>query len=184
MRYCLACHRMASSGPICSHCGRSFNGNLCGCGHLNPPGAQFCAQCGSTKLLQAASSLSFAWMPRLLLLVGLGYLGYRLMLGAHWGEGLHRQFSVIYEWLLWKIVVLGMVLGLGWLWGELFAPRVRRGIERIVGSLFLLLFRIVEAVFYWTTARRNARTWRKSQKMIFCDTQISLTCWQTKLQIC
>jgi len=83
---------------------------------------------------------------RLLLLVGVSWLGYRFLRGSHWGEGVHHQLSLIYGWLLWKLVVLGFLLGLGWLWGDLFSPRVRRGIERLVGSLFLLLFRIAEAL--------------------------------------
>ncbi len=85
-------------------------------------------------------------MFRLLLLVGVSWLGYRFLRGSHWGEGVHHQLSLIYGWLLWKLVVLGFLLGLGWLWGDLFSPRVRRGIERLVGSLFLLLFRIAEAL--------------------------------------
>lgn len=150
MRYCLACRHMASAGLICSHCGRSFGGNLCSCGQLNPPNAQFCAQCGSTKLLQAAGSLSFAWVPRLLLLVGVFWLGHALWMRLNWGgavQTFQHQLSLAYGWLLWKLVVLSLLLGLGWLWGDLFAPRVRRGIERLASSLFLLLFRIVEAVF-------------------------------------
>ena len=147
MRYCLTCRHLASSGPICSQCGRSFGGHRCEAGHLNPPGAQFCAQCGSTKLLQSASSIAVGRVLGLAVLAGVLWLGYRALPELHWGETLRHQLALVYAWLLWKLVVFGFLGGLAWLFGDLFSPRIRRGVERVVGSLFLLLFRIVEVGF-------------------------------------
>ena len=144
MRYCLACRRMAASGPICSGCGRSFGGHLCSCKHLNPPGAQFCAQCGSTKLLQAASSVSLGKTLGLLLLAALLWFGYRALSPLHPGEAVGRWLWAAYEWLLWKVVVVGALLFFGWLWGDLFSPRIRKGIERLTGALLVLLFKVFE----------------------------------------
>ena len=80
MRYCFACRRMSSSGPICSQCGRSFNGSLCSAGHLNAPGARFCSQCGSTSLRQSA--VSFGCFNRFVAL-GIAVLGVAWLLGWH-----------------------------------------------------------------------------------------------------
>ena len=146
MRYCLVCRRAASSGPICSGCGRSFGGNLCSCKHLNPPGAQFCAQCGSTKLLQSAGSIAVGKVVGLLLLGGAVWWGGHLLSGAHWGEAIGRWLWAAYEWLLWKMVVIGSLLFFGWLFGDLFSPRIRRGIERLTGSLLMLIFKIGEKI--------------------------------------
>lgn len=149
MRYCLTCRRLTSSGPICSQCGRSFGGNLCDAGHLNPPGARFCAQCGSTKLLQAANSISFTWVPRLLVLAGLVWLGYKEWPTLHslqWGEKLQHQCFVVFDWLLGKILVFGFLLFLCWMFGDLCSPRIRRSIERVIKSIFVFAFRIVEVV--------------------------------------
>lgn len=82
MRYCFACRRMSSSGPICSQCGRSFNGSLCSAGHLNAPGARFCSQCGSTSLRPSAVSFSLGCFNRF---VALGIV----VLGAFWLMGWH-----------------------------------------------------------------------------------------------
>ena len=144
MRYCLSCRHLASSGPICSQCGRSFGGHLCEAGHLNPPGAQFCAQCGSTKLLQSSSSIPVGRVLGLVVLAGAIYMGYRALPQLHWGKTLEHQFAAVYQWLLWKLVVFGFLGVLAWLFGDLFSPRIRRGVERVIGSLFLLLFRIIE----------------------------------------
>ena len=146
MRYCLSCRHLASSGPICSQCGRSFGGHLCDAGHLNPPGAQFCAQCGSTKLLQSASSIAVGRVLGLAVLTGALWLGCRALPELHWGETLRHQLALVYAWLLWKLVVFGFLAGLAWLFGDLFSLRIRRGVERVVGSLFLLLFRIIESI--------------------------------------
>ena len=149
MRYCLTCRHLTSSGPICSQCGRSFGGNLCDAGHLNPPGARFCAQCGSTKLLQAANSISFAWVPRLLVLVGLGWLGYHwwpTLHSVHWVEKLQHQGLVAFDWLLAKVIVFGLLLFLCWMLGDLLSPHIRRSIERVIKSLVVFVFKIIEVV--------------------------------------
>ena len=70
MRYCLKCRHLSGSGPLCTHCGRSFGGRLCNHKkgrHLNPPDANFCGQCGSTQLTEATSALPLGWVSRLLL---------------------------------------------------------------------------------------------------------------------
>lgn len=82
MRYCFACRRMSSSGPICSQCGRSFNGSLCSAGHLNAPGARFCSQCGSTSLRPSAVSFSLGCFNRFFAL-GVVILGLSWLLGWH-----------------------------------------------------------------------------------------------------
>jgi hypothetical protein len=68
MRYCLACHRLSSDGPLCTQCGRSFGGRLCKGKkhHLNPPDAQFCGQCGTTDLADATSYVPLGCSIRLL----------------------------------------------------------------------------------------------------------------------
>ena len=144
MRYCLACRRLAASGPICSGCGRSFGGHLCSCKHLNPPDSQFCAQCGSTKLLQSAGSISLGKVMALGLLAGATWWGWRLLAKQHWGEAVGHWLWAAYEWLLWKIVVAGFLLFFGWIFGDLFSPRIRRGVERVTGSLLVLVFKIIE----------------------------------------
>jgi hypothetical protein len=57
MRYCLACRSFSAEGPLCTQCGRSFGGRLCNSKkrHLNPSDSQFCGQCGTADLAEAAS---------------------------------------------------------------------------------------------------------------------------------
>ncbi len=72
MRLCLACRRLSSDTPLCSHCGRSFGGRLCNNKkgrHLNPAAAQHCGQCGSTVLTEAASSIPLSGIAVLLALL-------------------------------------------------------------------------------------------------------------------
>ncbi len=69
MRLCLACRRLSSDTPLCSHCGRSFGGRLCNNKkgrHLNPATAQHYGQCGSTVLTEAATSIPLSGIARLL----------------------------------------------------------------------------------------------------------------------
>jgi hypothetical protein len=71
MRYCLSCRRFSADAPLCTQCGRSFGGRLCNSKkrHLNPPDAQFCGQCGTTDLAEAASYVPFGCGGRLAFLV-------------------------------------------------------------------------------------------------------------------
>lgn len=73
MRYCLECRRLSADGPRCSSCGRSFGGRLCNARrpHLSPPDANFCQQCGSTVLTDAAGFIPLSFISRLLVAGGL-----------------------------------------------------------------------------------------------------------------
>lgn len=80
MRYCLGCRHLSADGPLCTSCGRSFGGRLCGHKkqrHLNPPDANVCGQCGNTSLTDAASYLPFRWPGRLLFWAGGGWFALR-----------------------------------------------------------------------------------------------------------
>ena len=69
MRFCLACRRLSSDTPLCTHCGRSFGGRLCNNRkgrHLNPSAAQVCGTCGSTVLTDPATSIPITGTARLL----------------------------------------------------------------------------------------------------------------------
>jgi hypothetical protein len=69
MRYCLSCRRLSANTPICTSCGASFGGSLCSnkkCRFLNPPQAQVCGKCGTTTLLNAASSLNLGFFVKIL----------------------------------------------------------------------------------------------------------------------
>lgn len=73
MRYCLECRHLCADGPRCSSCGRSFLGRLCNSRrpHLSPPNANFCQQCGSTTLTDAANYIPLSWLSKLLVASGL-----------------------------------------------------------------------------------------------------------------
>ncbi len=73
MRYCLECRHLSADGPRCSSCGRSFSGRLCNARrpHLSPPDANFCQQCGSITLTDAANYIPLSWLSKLLVASGL-----------------------------------------------------------------------------------------------------------------
>lgn len=83
MRYCLACKGFSADGPLCTQCGRSFGGRLCNSKkrHLNPPDAQFCGQCGTADLAEAASFVPLGCSVRMLV--------WGLVLGLLWWGGSH-----------------------------------------------------------------------------------------------
>ena len=106
MRYCLSCHYFSANGPICTHCGRSFGGRLCNHKkrHLNPPDAQFCGQCGSTTLTEAASSIPLGCSGRgalLALTICLIWWG-----GSHFSQWGYTSFLAVTGYrspLVWAI---------------------------------------------------------------------------------
>lgn len=69
MRLCLACRRLSSDTPLCTHCGRSFGGRMCSqrrCRHLNPTASNSCGQCGSATLADPATCIPITGAARLL----------------------------------------------------------------------------------------------------------------------
>lgn len=112
MRYCLGCRRFSAAGPLCTQCGRSFGGRLCNGKkrHLNPPDAQFCGQCGSDKLTEAASFIPFGCSSQFLLWIGL--LGL-LWWGGQMVSGSGRGFTALTGYkspLVWMIEKSASVL--------------------------------------------------------------------------
>lgn len=111
MRYCLRCRHLSGSGPLCTHCGRSFGGRLCDHKkgrHLNPPDANFCGQCGSTGLTEATASLPLGWVSHLLVLIfilGAGAIALPALSGTlSWTTGWSFQALTGYRSpLVWAI---------------------------------------------------------------------------------
>jgi len=55
MRYCPNCRRINEDWPDrCRYCGLTWNVRICRRGHLNPPNAVFCGECGSGDLTDTA----------------------------------------------------------------------------------------------------------------------------------
>jgi len=106
MRWCLACRRLSGDFPICTSCGRSFGGRLCGGKkrHLNPVSANYCGQCGSSMLLDSANSIPLGWIVRALMLAGLVWLGLH---SFGWGLlGAHSLFTAVtgcHDPLVWLL---------------------------------------------------------------------------------
>jgi hypothetical protein len=88
MRYCLACRKFSGNGPLCTQCGRSFGGRLCKSKkrHLNPPDAQFCGECGTDDLTDAASYLPVGCSGRLLI--------WGTVVAFAWWASVHSKFSL------------------------------------------------------------------------------------------
>lgn len=82
MRFCLRCRNFSGGGPLCTHCGRSFGGQLCRgrTRHLNPFDALFCNFCGTTDMEESARSIPFGWVSRLLVVAALFFGGRWLLL--------------------------------------------------------------------------------------------------------
>ncbi len=131
MRYCTSCRHLTPGTPLfCTFCGHSFDVRLCPRLHVNPRGAQVCAQCGSRDLSQPQPGAS--------LLTHLFTFGIRLLPGA-----LLLVFSVAVflafvhavltnEQVQGQLVVLLLLLGIcWWVYMQLPGP-VKRMLQRVV----------------------------------------------------
>lgn len=62
MRYCPYCKRLNVGKPQrCRYCGRTWFVKICPKGHINPPEALFCGECGSADLTQPAGRKSILY---------------------------------------------------------------------------------------------------------------------------
>ena len=145
MRYCLACRSLSSSGPICSQCGRSFDGRLCPNGHLSAFDAHFCSQCRSQSLTDSAASIKLGGVFRVLLVVGFLLLARWLFLSTGWGNGAMRSLSSLYGWFVFQAAQIGFLLLFCWFFFGLFSQTrpLQKAIERMAVQLILIPFKII-----------------------------------------
>lgn len=55
MRYCSYCGKWFAGRPTyCPNCGRTWDYRICPRGHLNPPSALYCGECGSPDLSETS----------------------------------------------------------------------------------------------------------------------------------
>jgi len=55
MKFCPYCNRWNLGSPQrCRYCGRTWGERFCSAGHLNPPDANFCGECGRAELSEPA----------------------------------------------------------------------------------------------------------------------------------
>jgi len=55
MKFCPHCNRWNIGTPLrCRYCGRTWGERICSAGHLNPPDANFCGECGRAELSEPA----------------------------------------------------------------------------------------------------------------------------------
>ena len=129
MRYCPSCGRFNPGRPlICHYCGKSWYYRLCPKGHLNPPDAIFCGECGSSQLTDASGRKSL--LPDLIKTAVV--MGIVIMIGLSVYQVFHSEFIfqrlmgavlsfaiplfILYLFLpssVWKVIKGGF----GLLWG-------------------------------------------------------------------
>jgi hypothetical protein len=87
MTRCANCFRYSLGQPtFCNHCGRSFDVRICTRGHVNPRGAQFCAECGSGDLSTPAPPAGFLfylsqWVLRIVVVTTVVLIALSAVLG-------------------------------------------------------------------------------------------------------
>jgi len=60
MKFCPHCKRWNTGDPQrCHFCARTWNVKLCSAGHVNPPNAMSCGECGRTHLSEPAGRTPF-----------------------------------------------------------------------------------------------------------------------------
>jgi len=131
MRYCTACRHLTPGLPLfCTFCGRSFDVRLCPRLHVNPRGAQVCAQCGSRDLSQPQPRAS---VPMRLLVAGLRVLPGVLLLVVSVGVVLAFVQTVLTnEQVQGQLIGLLLLLGLCW-WVYLQIPApIKRIVKRVI----------------------------------------------------
>lgn len=70
MKYCPHCRRFNQGNPArCRFCGRTWSYRICNRGHINPPNAIYCGECGSPDLTQTSSSTKLALVKGVVLLL-------------------------------------------------------------------------------------------------------------------
>lgn len=148
MRFCLACRSLSSSGPICSKCGRSFDGRLCPQGHLSDLDAKFCSQCRSQALTDGTASIRLGGLLRLLLIAGFLFFLWRFVASSGWGASARHSLSSAYGWLVLQIVQIGFLLLFSWFFFGLFSQTrpLQKAVERMMVSLLVIPFKIIQAV--------------------------------------
>lgn len=159
MRFCLRCRNFSGSGPLCTHCGRSFGGRLCRgrTRHLNPFDALFCNFCGTNSLEEGASSIPLGWVSRLVIVAGLVFGGRWLLLNvvhvpALSFEGL-TGFKSPAVWLVEKfahvIIILFVFYFLSAFMPGEAGKQFRAAMSNIVMHAITLFFKVVERAFYY-----------------------------------
>ncbi|SRR6266567_980396 len=131
MRYCTACHRFTAGDPLfCATCGRTYHVRLCPRLHVNPRGAEVCAQCGSRELTQPEPRTSLgtaiglrllSYLPGVVLLLAsvwlfFAFLHVLLMNGEVQGQLLLILLWVGLGWWLYTHLPPGMRRVAGWGW--------------------------------------------------------------------
>ena len=131
MKYCTHCRHITAGQPFfCMFCGRSYHVRLCPRLHVNPRGAQVCAQCGSRDLSQPQPPTP--WSTGLLhtalhllptvLVVTIGIVTMLAMV----------QAVLTNQQVQGQLVVLMLLAAAGWLaWSKLPGP-VRTGVRRVM----------------------------------------------------
>ena len=108
MKYCNHCFRFAvGQPPYCTSCGRSYGVRLCKRGHVNSRSSQFCFQCGSDDLSQAAPPERFlSLLARSTVQVALGMFVAIVALAA----GASLFVAIDWSAIAPRLVMLGIVV--------------------------------------------------------------------------
>ena len=137
MKRCNHCFRYAVGQPTyCPYCGRTYDVRICARGHKSPRGVQFCAECGSDELSEAAPAESLlAKLSRLSLQVCLGMFCAVLLLSVV----LAALRAIDWQAVTPNLVLLGLAVAfLYWTTTLLPGPvkRIGRAAGKQAGKMF------------------------------------------------
>lgn len=159
MRFCLKCRSFSGGGPLCTQCGRSFGGRLCKgrTKHLNPYDARFCNHCGTSDLLEGATSIPLGWISRLAIIAFVFFVGRWLLLGATHAPNFSFKALTGYQdvrvWIIEKFANL-MIILLVFSFLSSFIPgeagkQFRSIMFGLVGRAITLFFKVLERSIYF-----------------------------------
>jgi RNA polymerase subunit RPABC4/transcription elongation factor Spt4 len=125
MRYCFSCRKITSGNPAyCNYCGKSYDVKLCSRGHSNPRTAEVCSVCGSRNLSIPQTRGGAAL--RALFSIGLFLTFGALLVGSLAYIGVFVKALIQNPNGLLPLMLLGLALGLVWLFWMLAASALRR----------------------------------------------------------
>ncbi|MCK4351859.1 zinc ribbon domain-containing protein [candidate division WOR-3 bacterium] len=135
MKYCPTCGRWNQGSPVfCQYCGHTWNYRVCPRGHLNPPNARFCQECGSPDLSEPAEGRVPIFFRLIKPLFWIFVISIGLLVFISFIKSVSNTTSLSFQSFIPSLIPIGLLL----LVIFLIPGTIGRGIRRIIFGLIKL----------------------------------------------